>query len=111
MAEKNLKLILEEKERKVKESKRIEVLSFKANIQITAYYQPNNYERVNHLSETTCFKNKNISIEDSKMNKNISIEDEIEIFNMKEIYTYKPNTNSYELKEKKFFYMKESTPG
>ena len=60
LAEKNLKLILEEKERKMKQKRNEEGLSFKPSLQMTAYYKTNNYNKTNHLVETTCFKSKNI---------------------------------------------------
>lgn len=79
MAEKTLKYILEEKERKQKLSENTET-TFKPSLHLTAYYKPNEYNNSHHLLETTCYKNKTVYTKpDSFYEDDIKIEDEIEL--------------------------------
>lgn len=80
MAEKTLKLILEEKERRKKLKENSESASFTPSLHLTAYRKPQGYNVSHHLLETTCYKNKTVfSKPDSDCDDDVKIEDEIEL--------------------------------
>lgn len=84
LAERYLKLINEDQERKVKE-KTEEKNTFKPNLQITSYYKPSKYSKTNYLNETTCFKNKQIEESRESTYNNDELEDKIEFYKQKRI--------------------------
>lgn len=80
LAEKNLKLIMEERERKQKINENIDASTFKPSLKLTSYYNPKNYDSKNHLNLTTCIKNKNVNETQNKDETyDLKIEDEIEL--------------------------------
>lgn len=80
LAEKSLKNILEERERKKKSKENIDGMSFQPSLQLTAYYKPQSYDNSHHLMETTCYKNKTVyNKPDLDLEDSIKIEDEIEL--------------------------------
>lgn len=86
LAEKNLKNILEEKERKKNLIKSSESASFAPSLHLTAYYIPQNYQNANHLSETTSYKNKVNFADDTNQEKDeMNLEEEIEVLKKQRI--------------------------
>lgn len=115
MAEKNLKLIMEERERKLKINENIDASTFKPSLQLTSYYNPKNYDSKNHLNLTTCIKNKNINERQNKDDTyDLNIEDEIELMkNEKKVAKWsdieKYTEKLYKDHERKQFIRKKQT--
>ena len=80
LAEKDLKNILEDRERKLKQQENHEGASFKPSLHLTAYYKPKNISKTirHHLMETTCYKQKTIHGK-QESEEDIKLEDEIEM--------------------------------